>query len=288
MKATFQKIEANINHSFNVEHLTFQYFPHPILFHPDVEILLVISGTGTRFIGDSIGHFGPGDLIMIGPNVPHGWQSDEKYTRKNSNLVSEVKFILFKPEIFGDQFWKLPESKAILRLIQLSQRGIKLTGTTLNDVTLLIDSINSAVGFNRIIQLLKILEIIVERNEYVILAGPDIQNSIDEKDSERLNKVYKYLMNNYQNNITLEEVASIASLSVPAFCRYFKKRANKTFVQFLNEIRIAFACKLLIDDDQTVAAICYSCGFSNVSFFIRQFKKITALTPLNYRKKYAI
>jgi len=287
MKATFQKIEANINHSFNVEHMKFQYFPHPIQFHPDIEILLVIRGTGTRFIGDSIGHFGPGELVMIGPNVPHGWQSDEKYTKKGSNLISEVKFILFKPEIFGEQFWQLPESKGILKLIQLSQRGIKLTGKTLKEVTSLIDSINSAVGFNRIILLLTILEIITERNEYMILASPDIQNTIDENDSDRLNKVYKYIMNNFQNNITLEEAASIASLSVPAFCRYFKKRANKTFIQFLNEIRIAFACKLLVDDDHTVAKICYSCGFSNVSFFIRQFKRITALTPLNYRKRYS-
>jgi len=286
MKVSFQKIETNMNYAFYVKHMHFQYFSHPIMFHPEIEILLVIQGTGTLFIGNSIVHFGPGDLVMIGSNIPHGWQSDEKYTRANSKLISEIKIILFKPEIFGEQFWQLPESKGILKIIKLSQRGIKLTGKTLEEVTSLIDSITTAIGFNRIILLLSILEKISKNNEYQTITILDIQNMIDVKDSNRLNKVYKYLMNNYQKNITLEEAASIANLSVPAFCRYFKKRVNKTFIQSLNEIRIAFACQLLIDEDHSVTNICYTCGFSNVSFFIKKFKKITGLTPLNYRKEY--
>ena len=130
MLPLFQKIEANIDHSFYVEHMKFQSFPNPLQFHPDIEILHVVKGTGSRFVGDSLDRYGPGDVVMIGQNVPHGWYSDEKYTKKNSDLQSEILFILFKTEIFGDQFWNLPESKNILKLIQNSQRGIKLSGKT--------------------------------------------------------------------------------------------------------------------------------------------------------------
>lgn len=147
-------------------------------------------------------------------------------------------------------------------------------------------SISNAVGLNRITLLLSILEIIASRKEYQFLASPIAQYTINESDSNRLSKVYKYVNNNYYNEITLENIAKIANLSTPAFCRYFKKRANKTFIKFLNEIRVAHACRLLMVEDLPVASICYTCGYSNVSYFIKQFKKITGFTPLNYKKKY--
>jgi AraC-like DNA-binding protein len=287
MLPIFQKIEANINHSFYVGHRKSQYFPNPFQFHPEIEILLVIEGTGTRLVGDSIDRFGSGDLVMIGQNVPHVWYSDKKYTQVKSNLFSEAIFILFKTEIFGEQFWHLPESKSILKIIQLSKRGIKLTGKTCEEVTSLMRSMSNSVGFNRIILLLSILEKIASQKEYKFLASPIVQNTINESDSERLNKVYKYVINNFQQDITLEKAAGIASLSAPAFCRYFKKRTNKTFIQFLNEIRISFACRLLAEEDIPVAGICYNCGYTNVSYFIRQFKGITGFTPLSYKKKYS-
>jgi AraC-like DNA-binding protein len=287
MLPVFQKIEANINHSFYVEHMNFPYFPNPLQFHPDIEILLVVKGTGTRFIGDSIDRFGPGDVIMIGQNVPHVWYSDEKYTRENSDLSTEIIFILFKTEIFGEQFWNLPELKNILKLIQSSRRGIKLTGKTRSEVISLMNLISNSVGLSRVTLLFSILDIISTKKEYHFLASPVVQNGINYNDPERLNKVYQYVINNYQQNIALEKAASIASMSVPAFCRYFKKRTNKTFIRFLNEIRIAFACRYLIEEDFTVSRTAYICGFTNVSFFIKQFKKITGFTPLNYKKKFS-
>ena len=287
MLPVFQKIEANINHSFYVEHMKFQHFPNPLQFHPDIEILLVIKGTGTRFVGDSVDHFGPGDLVMIGKNVPHVWSSDEKNVKENSNHNSEIIFILFKTEIFGEQFWDLPESQSIHKLIKLSQRGLKITGKSLEKIGLLMKSISKSTGLNRITLLLSILEIIASRKEYQFLASPIIQHTINESDSNRLSKVYWYVNNNYHNDITLENVATIANLSTPAFCRYFKKRANKTFIKFLNEIRIAHARRLLIQEDLPVKSICYTCGYSNVSYFIKQFKKIAGTTPLSYKKKYA-
>ena len=287
MQPVFQKIEANINHSFYVEQAKFQYFPNPLQFHPEIEILYVIHGSGTRFVGDSVDRFGPGELVMIGQNVPHSWYSDEKYRQGNSNLLTEVIFILFKTEIFGEQFWQLPESKSIFKLIQFAQRGLKLTGKTRNEVSRLMQSISNAAGFSRVSLLISILDVIAAQKEYEVLANPIVHNTINESDSERLNKVYKYVINNFQQEITLEKIASIASLSAPSFCRYFRQRSNKTFIQLLNEIRISNACRYLTEEDLPIAKICYICGYTNVSYFIKQFRKITGLTPLSYKKKFA-
>jgi len=283
MLPSLEKIEANINHSFHINHLRVDYFPSMRHFHPEVEILLVVEGTGTRYVGDSVEPFAPGDLVMIGPNVSHEWCSD----KKSGTGVSEAIYILFNTEIMGSEFWNLPESKIILKIIQQSERGIKLTGKTRDDVAFLMKRIDTSFGFNRITLLMTILEMIAFNGEYQYLASPVIQNTINDRDSERLNKVYKYVLDNCQQEINLERASSIANLSKAAFCRYFKKRANKTFVRFLNEIRIGQACRLLVNENQSIAEICYRCGYNNISYFIRQFSAITGFTPLGYRKKFA-
>ncbi len=286
MLPRFQKIEANINHSFYVEHMKFHHFPNPLQFHPEIEILLVIKGTGTRFVGDSIDRFGPGDLVMIGQNVPHVWYSDKIISGENGPPGTEIIFILFKKEVFGDPFWALPESQIIRKLIEHSRRGLKVKGKSLEKIQGLMKTISKSTGFNRIVLLLSILEIIASQKEYTFLSSPVLKYTINESDSNRLNKVYKYVNHNYHNEITLENAATIANLSPPAFSRYFKKSANKTFIQFLNEIRVAHACRLLIEEDLPISSIGYTCGYSNVSYFIKQFKTITGFTPLSYRKKY--
>jgi AraC-like DNA-binding protein len=281
MLPSLEKVEANINHSFHINHLKVDNFTSLRHFHPEVEILLVVQGRGTRFVGDSVEPFVPGDLVMIGPNVSHEWCSD-----KNSG-ISEAIYILFNTEIMGNDFWNLPESKIILKIIQQSERGIKLTGKTRDEVEYIMRSIETSYGFTRIIMLMSILEMIAFNGEYQYLASPVVRNTINERDTERLNKVYKYVIDNIQHEISLGMAASIANLSTAAFCRYFRKRTNKTFVQFLNEIRIGQACRLLVNENQSIGSICYSCGYNNNSYFIRQFKTITGFTPLGYRKKFA-
>jgi AraC-like DNA-binding protein len=283
MLPNLEKVEADINHSFHINHMKVDYFPSMRHFHPEVEILLVIQGTGTRFVGDSVESFSPGDLVMIGPDVPHEWCSD----KSGSDGGSEAIYILFNTEILGNDFWKLPESKIILKIIQQSQRGIKLTGKTRDEVAELIRTMEASYGFTRIILLMSILEKIAFNGEFHYLASPVITSSVNETDSERLNKIYKYVIENIHQPISLEKAASISNLSTAAFCRYFRKRTNKTFIQFLNEIRIGQACRLLINENHTIAEICYTCGYNNNSYFIRQFRKVTGLTPLNYRRKFA-
>lgn len=281
MLPNLEKVQANINHSFHINHLRVDYFPSLRHFHPEVEILLVIQGTGIRYVGDSVESFQPGDLVMIGPNVSHEWCSNK------GAGISEAIYILFNTEIMGAGFWNLPESKIILKIIQQSERGIKLTGETRDEVALLMNRIETSYGFTRIILLMTILEMIAFNGEYQYLATPVFQNTVNEPDSERLNKVYKYVLDNSHKVITLEKAASFSNLSRSAFCRYFRKRSNKTFVRFLNEVRVGQACRLLVNENHSIGDVCYASGYNNISYFIRQFRAITGFTPLGYRKKFA-
>lgn len=283
MLPSLEKVDANINHSFHINHMKVDFFPSLRHFHPEVEILLVVQGKGTRYVGDSVEPFVPGDLVMIGPNVSHEWLSD----KKSGSGQSEAIYILFNPDILGNEFWNLPESKIILKIIQQSERGMKLTGRTRDDVASLMKRIDTSYGFTRITLLMTILEMIAFNGEFQYLASPVVQNTINERDTERLNKVYKYVLDNFQQEISLEKASSYANLSKPAFCRYFRKRANKTFMRFLNEVRVGQACRMLVNENKSIADICYACGFNNISYFIRQFRAITGFTPLGYRKKFA-
>jgi AraC-like DNA-binding protein len=283
MLPNLEKVEANINHSFHISHMKVDYFPSLRHFHPEVEILLIVQGTGTRYVGDSVEPFAPGDLVMIGPNVSHEWCSD----KNSSTAVSEAIYILFNTEIMGNDFWNLPESKIILKIIQQSGRGIKLTGKTRDDVAFLMKRIDTSYGFTRITLLMTILEMIAFNGEYQYLASPVAQYTVNERDNERLDKVYKYVLDNCHQEISLCRAALIANLSKPAFCRYFKKRAKKTFVRFLNEVRVGQACRMLVNENKSISEICYTCGYSNISYFIRQFRVVTGFTPLGYRKKFA-
>ncbi len=287
MKPIYLKIPPPTEESIYTEHYSSEseYLANPLHFHPEVEILLVQKGTGTRIIGSAVDYFGPGSIAVIGSNVPHVWHFDEKF-RFNKKPSPEYIFILFNTDILTESFWKLPEVKKVLELIKNSQRGISLNGKTLKEVSLLMKSIYKASGFKKISLLLSILEIISSGEEYKFLSGPFVPKTFKDSDSERLNTIYDYLLKNFREDITLEHAASLACLSSSAFCRYFKKRTNKTFIHFLNEIRITHACKLLTEGNQSVTSIGYSCGFTNVSHFIQQFKKMTGYTPLNYKRKY--
>lgn len=283
MQPEFEKVELKRNQSFYVNHLKASRFPSPLHFHPEVEILLILEGTGTRIIGDSTGRFAPGELIMIGSNVPHVWYSD-RVVYNDDQKMPETIYVQFRREFPGESFMALPELTYIDRMIALSARGIRLYGATRKRVADLLESIATSKGFARILTLLHILQIISESEEYQLLASPDLQHHINLENSKRLNKIYKYILANYQENIRIQEIAHVANLSTSAFCRYFKRVTNKTFIQFLNEIRIGQACRLLQEQDHlSVSQVCYESGFNNISYFIHCFKKVTGMTPLAYQ-----
>lgn len=285
MEPLFQKIGLEeVNHSFYVDTAKSQSFTLPLMFHPETEIKLVHQGSGKCLIGNSILSFEPGTLIMIGANVPHVWISE----KNNNKTPLERSSILFRPEIFGEQFWDLPEAHSIKKLLDFSKNGIKLSGEICREVNSQISTLIKSSGFQRILLLFKILEMLasnIESQKLTMNAGP---GAFTPNKSDRLEKIFMYITKNYFREITIDEIAQVANLTKSAFCHYFKKRTGRTFVEVLIEVRIGIACRFLLDEDHCISQVCYACGFNNISYFIYRFKQITDYTPLEYRKKFTL
>ena len=219
------------------------YFNPNWHFHSEFQISYIIHGKGTRFIGDHVATFEEGDLIFTGPNVPHLWRSDAAYFEKNSLLETRGIALYFDHLLLSKTLLSKIEFHKINRLVSKSLKGISFYGNTRKTIEKLLLNIADEKGFKRIIRLLEILDIMADSNEYYLLASPAYKNMFKRDDTEKMQKVYNYVMTNFNSTISLDEVAAIVNMTTTSFCRYFKPRANKTFTKFVNEIRIGNAKK---------------------------------------------
>jgi AraC-like DNA-binding protein len=286
MKHIVQKSPISENHAFEVKYLTDAHFDSNWHFHSEYQLFTVVNGTGTRFVGDHVGPFKKYDLVFTGPNLPHLWQSDPEYFGGNEKYWSEGIVIYFHEDFVGHDFLQKSEMYRIRQLFSKARRGMEIEGHTSERARDLMKKLLAAEDFDRILILLNLLNLLAKSTEYRLLASEGYSNQLKEAESDRMNKVHAYVMKNFREKVTLEDVAAIASMSPSSFSRYFKMHANKPFTEFLSEIRIGYACKLLVDKDVSISEACYECGFNTLSNFNRQFKEITHHSPLQYRKKY--
>ncbi|MCU4175347.1 AraC family transcriptional regulator [Carboxylicivirga sp. N1Y90] len=286
MKAQIEYLSANILHSFRVKHTILPYLDNPWHYHPEYELLYIINGSGKRFVGDSVENFTHGDLVLVGPNLPHVWKNDDRYLRKDPNINAEVIVIQFKHDVFGDHFFALPEFKEILKILNFSLRGLKITGLTKNEVIREMWSILESSGARRITGLLNILILLTKLNDLTPLCSHSFRGLKHEVKSEKLDKVLDHIVSNFQSTILLDDMADLANMSKTAFCRFFKSKTAKTFNQYLTDIRISYACELLMDSDLSISQVGSLCGFNNQSFFNRQFKSVKGETPSEYHSRY--
>jgi AraC-like DNA-binding protein len=285
MKAILQKIPTTSDSSFAVQNFNVPYFNIPWHFHPEFELVLVRSSTGKKFIGDTITDFEPGSLVLLGSNLPHWYRNDDSYYQTGTDLKAISLVIQFTWNFLGNGAMDVPEFKPIKKLLEKASMGLEITGDTRTSVTSLMKEMNRTSGMDRMILLLSILNILSRSGDYCMLST---QGSIhmSTEDSKRINRIYEYVMNNFTDNVSTEDVSAIVNMCPSAFCRYFKKRTRKTFTSFLNEIRIGHACKLLVEDDAPVTDICFLSGFNNISYFNRQFRHIKGHSPKAYRNEY--
>jgi AraC-like DNA-binding protein len=286
MKPALQKSPISDNQAFEVKHLIAPHFDPNWHFHSEYQLFLVVKGTGTRFIGDHVSPFKKGDLVFTGPNLPHLWQSDHEYFKDDQDLNTEGIVIYFPQNFLGEDFLRKNELYKIKQLFQKAERGIEIKGDTISNATELIQRLLIAEDFERILILLNLLNLLANSSEYKLLASNGYSNSLKETETDRMNKVHAYVMNNFREKISLNEVAAIANMNPSSFSRYFKIHANKTFSDFLTEIRIGYSCRLLISQKMGISQVCYDSGFNTLSNFNRQFKAYTDYNPLEYRKKY--
>lgn len=272
---------------YDMQKVTKPYFIVPWHFHPEIEIMLVTIGRGTRFVGDSIEYFEPYDLVLLGPNLAHVWKNEQEHYREGSQLAAQCIYTVFREESFGKDFFNVPEMSKIKQLLARSTGGIKFEGKTKIRVAEKIIEAFGQTGVEQFISLVGILNELSLSEEYTFLSTIGYDQKVQASDMHRLNGVLDFLMKNFRNEIKLEQVASIASMSPTSFCRYFKSRTNKTVIQFLNEIRIGHAHKLLIETQYNMDQISAESGYKNVSNFYEQFQKITGKSPFKFRKEHS-
>ena len=282
MKALPFKIPHGGKTSIKVDHDVMPHFYDTYHTHEELQIMLVIKGHGSAYIGDKILHFEEGDIYLLGQNLPHVFKDklgDEE------NGIESIS-IFFLKDFMGKGFLELPESRLLGALLEESKRGIQIQGQLQKKITKNIWKIYNSDGLNRLLILIDTLELVAQTENISFISSPGYHKPKRLVDGQKINDVFDFMLANYAREIKLEEIAETANMSPTAFCRYFKHHTRKTYSRFLNEIRVGQACKMLVDDKLSISNICYDSGFNNISNFNRQFKKITGNTPSEYQKQH--
>ncbi|HEX8548490.1 MAG TPA: AraC family transcriptional regulator [Cytophagaceae bacterium] len=278
MRPQIQKLPLSEHSSFVADKFISPYFETPWHCHIEYELTLIIHGKGKRFIGNHISDYEEGNLTFLGPNLPHLFRKDDAQERGGSLVIH------FKEEFLGKEFNHSPEMQKIRQLFEKSRMGLHIQGPTRDRLVQEMHNILELEGMNRLIALLSLLSALAESKDYYLLSNPDVAGQ-NPRDSDRLNKIFNYVMLNFTENIQIEDVAEISNMSYSGFSRYFKNRTKKNFSHFVNEIRIGYACKRLMTEDTSVSTVCFESGFNNLTHFNEQFKKIAKMTPYQFKLK---
>jgi len=279
MKPLIEKLPLAEDTSFLAKTFSTPHFEVPWHQHAEYELILFTEGEGASFIGNYVGDFKCGDIFFLGSNLPHTFQKAEK------DLFTSAVVVQFKEDFWGNDFMQMPESRQIKSLFETSMHGLKINEKCRLQLAPLVKKLEKINGFERIITLCNCLALIAQQQDYITLSTQEIK-AFNSKNKERIDKILQYTIDYFQEPVTLEDVAKNVAMSIPAFCNYFKKSTKKTYIDFLNEVRVGYACKQLIDTQNNIASICYDSGFNTLANFNKQFLKVKNLTPSGYRKTF--
>ncbi len=285
MKPVLEHLPREKDESLVVKFFDYPYYPTPWHYHPEYEIVLVTSSTGKRFVGDSISDFGPGNLALLGPNLPHTYRNEERYYDRRSRLRAQSIVVHFLTTSLGPHFFDLPEALPIRQLLSRSVRGLDFFGNTSRNAAVQLHELVTLQGMPRLIKLLEILHQLSLSEDVRFISNAAIHGE-NEKESDRMTKVLEFVMSNFSREIRISEVAALVNLADNSFSRYFSQRTRKSFIAFVNEVRLNHASKLLIENTMSVSEVCFECGFNNLSHFNRHFKNLYGINPVAYRKQY--
>ncbi|MEX0647797.1 MAG: AraC family transcriptional regulator [Balneolaceae bacterium] len=285
-KSIFFRLPKTGKEGFIVEYETRPHMYDKLHYHPEMQLIYILEGTGDLFVGDTFVSYEPGNLYLIGPNQSHVFKSDPVYFDDNKQLECKTISIFFHEQSLGNGFFSIEETSEIRSLLERSGRGIQFNPVVAESIGPKILKLLGLNGFDRLLEILSILNTLSTCEDFEYLATMNTPVPLSDLKNQKVNKVFNYIINNFHKDIKLEDVAKVANYSQAAFCHFFKQHTQKTFVQFLIELRVSNACKMLRNSDFNISQICYECGFNNVSNFNRQFKKITGVSPSAYIKKY--
>lgn len=250
--------------------------------HDEYELIYIHEGKGEKMIGDQILPLHKGDLLFLGPNLPHLFQCNQDYPLRDEagSLVIHIH-----KKYLGESFFQCPEFEPIKEMFRLSKSGIQFDGDT-KVIAKQIENLFNGEKATSLIQILSILNELANNYEYTMLASPGYTPTLDHKDYQRINIVSQYVMDHFKQEIQLRDIAEKAGLSRASFCRHFKKVTGETFFTYLKKYRIGYACKLLMQTDMNISEVGYECGFNSISNFNKQFKTVTGRSPSDYQNKF--
>ncbi len=281
MKAIKEQLFYSSQHSFLISEFNQNYFDSPWHFHNEYELTFINSGYGTRFVGTSAEAFTVGDLVLIGPQLPHYWRCDTAFYEKK-HLIAKSQIIQFKNELFFNN--ELPEMKNIHSLLKKSISGVQFLDGKKYEKQ--ITSLKNVKGIYRLLSFYAILEELSLDTNYKLLSTNQSSQFYQAKDSVTFQRILNYIFENLEHDISLDVIALKVHMNKSSFCKYFKKRTKTTFTEYVNGLRIAKASKLLSETDLTISEICFASGFNSLSYFNRQFKKRKEMSPSAYINLY--
>jgi AraC-like DNA-binding protein len=286
MRPQLLKVSKGPGTSFSVRRDLVPHVNNRWHYHTEVELIHFQKGEGTQFIGDSIKRFKAGDVVLVGSNLPHYWRFDDIYFDENAKESADVRVSHFNEHFWGPQFLDLPENTNIKLILEKAKRGLQITGKSRQVVADLVEQLIEVEGSRRIVLLVEALSAIASCRQLVTLSSIGFKPDLADRENDRINAIYEYSIKNFKRKIHLEEIAEVANISPNSFCRYFKSRTRKTYSQFLIELRVGQACKLLIENNHCIKRLCYESGFNNFTSFHKYFKMITGKSPLTYQKEF--
>ncbi|RRA98013.1 AraC family transcriptional regulator [Larkinella rosea] len=284
MKTVEFRLPQEYDKSFIVFQEIGQFFPCPWHYHPEYELVLVLKSTGRRMVGDHIGYFDAGDLVFMGPSLPHVWVNDPEFFKGEAGYQADAIVVQFVDAFLGKPFMEIPEMEAFRSFLLRSNRGMVIKGETREKITALMTQMLPMNGLQRLSSLLQLFDLLAHTTEYEYLASPGFVQNTQLKSSDHLRKINQYIMQNFQEEITLSEIAGVANMALTTFCCFFKDHYRVSFVEYLNTVRIGYACKLISEKDLNIVEAAGESGFNNLANFNRQFKKIKNMTPSEYRR----
>lgn len=281
-----EQLSIHENNPIIARYIDYDRFTFPWHFHSEFEIIYVTESTGQRFVADSMENFYPEDLILLGHNVPHYMKSAPEYETGNNELRVKGVIIQFEKDFMAHTIQQYADLTHVKLLLEKSRRGIHFPASGNDEITEYIKKLPLLSGLDRIINLLQLLDKMALCTDKRALGSAHFSNSLSLFTDNRMEKILSYITFHYTEAISLEKTASLVAMNTSAFCRYFKEKSGKTFMEYILELRVGYACKLLLNNLMDVSQISMECGFNTTSHFNRIFKRITKLTPSEYKKQF--
>ncbi|MBB3386215.1 MULTISPECIES: AraC family transcriptional regulator [unclassified Rhizobium] len=281
-------LAAKFEHVLTAEHDTFLWrlddYPWKKSlwnFHPEVEIHLIRKSSGTAYIGDFIGTFNPGDLTVVGSNLPHDWVS---HIAKGERIDQRDLVVQFHPDKINQVGNILPEMKRLNAFLTASQRGLRYSGSTARRASVLLERIGATRGLERLVEFLRVLDLLAGSSEFEVLSSAEFSPTIDPATLDTIQRAIAYIHGHFMENVQLPDVASAVNMSTNTFSRLFIKNTGRSFTDYILSLRIGRACRILSESDVSITDICYEVGYRNLSNFNRSFLRAVGRTPSDYRR----